>query len=78
MAEKLPPATVVREPVAEDNNNEGDDGGWEDFEADNGGDAFAANDDDDDDPLPDPHANDMQVSEAVGTTCCIRSISRFC
>merc|ERR1719188_2382349 len=62
MAEKLPPATVPREPIAEDNNNEGDGdgGGWEDFDAGGGDDAFGGQDDDDD-PLPDPHANDMQV-----------------
>ena len=64
MAEKLPPAKVPREPIAEDNNNEGDGdgGGWEDFDAGGGDDAFGGQDDDDD-PLPDPHANDMQVRE---------------
>ena len=62
MADKLPPAKVPREPIAEDNNNEGDGdgGGWEDFDAGGGDDAFGGQDDDDD-PLPDPHANDMQV-----------------
>ena len=81
MAENLPPTTVAREPVAtEDYSNEGDGdggGGWEDFEAD-GGDAFAGQDDDD--PLPDPHANDMQVRETEQHGVRVRAFTQpgFC
>ena len=66
----------MREPVAaEENNNDGGDGdggGWEDFDAD-GGDAFVG---DDNDPLPDPHANDMQVSETMLIHLCAKRLSQ--